>query len=74
MTSAEAIAYLNSRSANEVREAATFYFAVAGADWDSKVLSTLRNGQWYRHVDGPAEHQKTVLHIGVADYLRRTAN
>lgn len=71
MTSAEATAFLNSHSANAVREAATAYLGVSGADWDGKVLSTLRSGEWYRHVDGLGAHQKTTIHIGVAQYLKR---
>ncbi|MBP6228485.1 MAG: hypothetical protein KA472_11185 [Pseudomonadales bacterium] len=63
MNTADAITYLNSRNANEVREAATFYFDVAGADWDGKALSLLRNGEWYRHSDAMA--------YGLARYMQR---
>jgi hypothetical protein len=61
--------YLNSLPANVVREWATDYFDVAGADWDGKTLSLLRGGQWYRHVDGPGEYQKTSLYIALARYI-----
>jgi hypothetical protein len=63
MTKHDAIAYLNTLPSNTVREAATFYFDAAGADWDGEVLSLLRNGQWYRHA-GPS-----ALPAGLARYL-----
>jgi len=65
MTTNEAIAFLNAQNANKVREAATFYFDAAGADWDGEALSLLRNGSWYRH-GGPS-----ALPYGLARYMRR---
>jgi hypothetical protein len=50
MTNADATKFLQSRRANEIIEAATYFYGdVAGADWDGSRISTLRNGQWYRH-------------------------
>jgi hypothetical protein len=63
MTTHDAIAFLNAQNANNVREAATFYFDAAGADWDGKALSLLRNGSWYRHSD--------ALAFGLARYMIR---
>lgn len=65
MTRAEAIAFLNTQSPNAVREAATFYFDSAGADWDGECLSILRAGSWYRH-GGPSAMQQ-----GLARYMQR---
>ena len=66
-TDADAIAFLNAQNCNSVREAATFYFNAAGADWDGLALSILRGAHWYRH-GGPS-----ALPYGLATYMQRAA-
>ena len=63
MTNFDAVQFLNSRTPNEVREAATFYFDVAGADWDGKNLKLLRNCEWYTHSD--------AMNVGLARYMMK---
>jgi len=66
MTNLEAAKFLNSRTPNEVREAATHYFDVAGVDWDGKNLKILRNGEWFTHSE--------ALNVGLARQMVKGPN
>lgn len=63
MTLTDAINKLNSLPPNRVREAATYYYDAAGADWDGRNVWILYPGGWYRHSD--------ALTYGLARYLAR---
>ena len=64
MTDTEAINFLNTLDRNTVREAATFYFGAAGADWDGEAVLLLREGAWHRYGGSSA------LPYGLARYLK----
>lgn len=48
MNTEQATAYLATRTANEIIEAATWLWNAAGADWNGERISLLTNGRWVR--------------------------